>query len=72
MPIAPRTDKVREVLNSFTIDLGCFVETWLQDHIPDQIISAAAYNLIRRGRHVEQHGGDSAYIRSRNLQIIVP
>ena len=39
------------------------VETWLQEHIPDQTVSAAGYNLIRRDRCVGQHGGVCAYIR---------
>jgi hypothetical protein len=45
------------------VDLCCFVETWLQEHIPDQIVAAAGYNLIRRDRCVGQHGGVCAYVR---------
>ena len=63
MSLAPKIDEVREVLNSFNVDLGCFVETWLQEYITDQIVSAAGYDLIRRDRCVGQHGGVCAYIR---------
>ena len=63
MSIAPKIDEVREVLKERNVDLGCFVETWLQEHIPDQIVSTAGYNLIRRDRCVGQHDGVCAYIR---------
>ena len=52
MSIAPKIDEVREVLKNLNVDLGCFVETSLQEHIPDQIVSAAGYNKIRRDRCV--------------------
>ena len=63
MSIAPKIDEIREVLGNLNVDLGCFVETWLQKHIPDQIVAAAGYNLIRRDRCVGQHGGVCAYVR---------
>ena len=63
MSIAPKIDEIREVLSNLNVDLGCFVETWLQEHIPDQIVAAAGYNLIRRDRCVGQHGGVCAYMR---------
>ena len=61
--IAPKIDEIRVVLNNLNVDLGCFVETWVQEHITDQTVSAAGYNLIRRDRCVGQHGGVCAYIR---------
>ena len=63
MSMAPKIDEIREVLGNSNVDLGCFVETWLQEHIPDQIVAAAGYNLIRRDRCVGQHGGVCAYVR---------
>ena len=63
MSIAPKIDEIREVLKELNVDLGCFVETWLQEHIPDQIVSAAGYYLIRRDRCTGQHGGVCFYIR---------
>ena len=55
--------EVREVLKNLNVDIGCLVETWLQEHIPDQTVSAAGYNLIRRDKCVGQHGGVCAYIQ---------
>ena len=63
MSIAPKIDEVREVLKNLNVDLGCFVETGLREYIPDQIVSAVGYKLIRRDRCVGQHGGVYAYIR---------
>ena len=63
MSIAPKIDEIRVVLNNLNVDVGCFVETWLQEHISDQTVSAAGYNLIRRDRCVGQHGGVCAYVR---------
>ncbi len=63
MSIAPKIDEIREVLGNLNVDLGCFVETWLQEHTVDQIIAAAGYNLIRRERCVGQHGGVCAHVQ---------
>ena len=62
MSIAPKINEIQVVLNNLNVDLGCFVETWLQEHIPNQTVSAAGYKLIRRDRCVGQHGGVCAYI----------
>ena len=62
MSIAPKIDEIRVVLNNLNVDLGCFVKIWLQEQIPDQTVSAAGYNLIRRDRCVGQHDGVCAYV----------
>ena len=61
MSIAPRIDEIRLVLNNLNVDLGFFVETCFQEHIPDLSVSAAGYNLIRRDRCVGRRGGICAY-----------
>jgi hypothetical protein len=65
MSMAQKIDDVREVLGDLNVDLACFVETWLQEHVlvGDQIVAAAGYNLIGRARCVGQHGGVCAYVR---------
>ena len=38
MLLAPKIDEVREVVQQRNYDLVCLVETWLQDHIHDNVV----------------------------------
>ena len=57
MSLAPKIDEVREVVQQENYDLVCLVETWLQDHIHDNVVHVPEYNLIRRDRRERIHGG---------------
>lgn len=63
MSLTPKIDEVRIVLNDLNIDLGCIVESWLQEHIHDNIVAISGYNLVRRDRIGGQHGGICIYVR---------
>ena len=63
MSLAPKIDEVRSVMSSSSIDLACIVETWLQEHIHDNIISIPDFNVVRRDRIEGQHGGICVYVR---------
>ena len=63
MSLVPKIDEVRNVLGNSSIDLACIVETWLQEHIHDNIISIPDFNVVRLDRVEGQHGGVCVYIR---------
>ena len=42
----------------------CITETWLKNHIHDNIIAVEGYNLLRRDRIDNEHGGICTYIKS--------
>jgi exonuclease III len=62
MSLAPKIDELRESITLRNIDLICITETWLQNHIHDNIVSVSGYNIERRDRSNGQHGG--IYIRN--------
>ena len=41
----------------------CFVETWLQNHIHDNVVHVLGYNLIRRDRSDRIHRGVCIYVK---------
>lgn len=51
----PKIDEIREIPCNSNVDLGCFVETWIQENLSDQTVAVIEYNLIRRDRYVGQH-----------------
>ena len=53
MSLAPKIDKGPNVMSSSSIDLACIVETWLQEHIHDNIISIPDFNVVRRDRVIK-------------------
>ena len=56
MSLAPKIDELRDVTTHANIDLICITETWLQNHIHDNVVSISGYNVIRRDRFDCQHG----------------
>ena len=55
--------KVVEVIQCTHYDFICFVETWLQPHIHDNIVTLGGYNIDRRDRINKLHGGVCIYIK---------
>jgi hypothetical protein len=62
MSLAPKIDELRESITLRNIDLICITETWLQNHIHDNIVSVSGYNVERRDRSNGQHGDVCIYI----------
>ena len=63
MSLAPKIDEVREVVRRREkFQFISIVETWLHNHIHDNVINLQGYNLIRRDRTSGQHGGVCMYI----------
>ena len=63
MSLAPKLDEVFDVITNANLDIACITETWLRDHIHDNIVSIPGYNLVRRDRIDVIHGGVCTYIK---------
>ena len=64
MSLAPKIDEIRLHTSEAKVDLICITETWLKNHIHDTIIAVEGYNLLRRDRIDNEHGGICMYIKS--------
>lgn len=65
--LKPKHDQILQLVNDVNLDIMCFAETWLRDHIPDASISIPGYNLFRSDRKSlinSRGGGVCAYVRS--------
>ena len=62
MSLAPKIDEIRVAIKDANVDVACFTETWLREHINDNVIAIPGYNIIRRDRKQHQHGGVCMYI----------
>jgi exonuclease III len=64
MSLAPKIEELHAYIANASVDILCIVETWLQNHIDDNIVSLPGYNLILRDRRERIHGGVCVYIRN--------
>lgn len=70
MSLAPKIDEIRQFASDGKMDLICITETWLKNHIHDNIIAIEGYNLIRRDRVGIDHGGICTYVKN-NINFTV-
>ena len=60
--MAPKLDEVSDAITYANLDLACITETWLHDHIHNNVISIPEYNLVRDRIDIT-HGGFCTYIK---------
>ena len=70
MSLAPKIDEVREVVQQENCDVVYLVETWLQDHIHDNVVHVPGYNLIRRDRKERASPWWGRYICERHHSVL--
>ena len=63
LSLAPKLDEVSDAITYANLDLACITETWLHDHIHNDVISIPEYNLVRRDRINITHGGFCTYTK---------
>lgn len=63
MLLAPKIDELRHYITYSNLDLICLTETWLQEHIHNNVVAISGFNLLHRDRKYGQHGGVCIYIR---------
>lgn len=64
MSLAPKIDELREVSKQIDVDLICITESWLQNHIHDNVVEISGYNIVRRDRYQGEHGGVCVYVKN--------
>lgn len=62
MSLAPKIDKIRESVRYANYDFVCITETWLKDHIDNNVVSISGYNVVRRDCYNAEHGGVYKYL----------
>lgn len=64
MSLTPKIDEIRHSVTKEKVDFACFTESWLKDSIPDNVINIPNFNVIRKDRPSDHHGGVCIYIHS--------
>ena len=64
MSLASKIDELREVSKQIDVDLICITESWLQNHIHDNVVEISGYNIVRRDRYQGEHGGVCVYVKN--------
>ena len=67
MSLVPKIDVLREVIHNSDVEIACITETWLRDHIDDNVVNVSGFRLVRLDRINSQHGGVCLYVRN-NIQ----
>ena len=62
LSLAPKLDEVSDTITYANLDLACITETWLHDHIHNNVISIPEYNLVRDRIDITD-GGFCTYIK---------
>ena len=63
MSLAPKIDEIRHCVIHANVDVVCLTETWLREHIDDNVVSIGGFNLVRLDRKTRMHGGVCMYIK---------
>lgn len=63
MSLSPKIDEVRHEAQNANYDLICITESWLQNHIPDSVVSIDGFNLVRLDRKELTHGGVCLFVK---------
>ena len=67
MSLAPKIDEVRHCVTHANVDVVCLTETWLREHIHNNVVSINGFNLVRLDRKTRIHG--CVYIYQRFYSI---
>ena len=69
MSLAPKMDEVQEFIIRNSVDIGFITETWLGERVADFVVSIPNYNIFRKDRSFQQHGGVCMYVCKRTHQL---
>ena len=64
MSLAPKINEIAFTIKQRDIDVALFAETWLKNTIPDDPINITGYQLFRRDRQHQDHGGVCLYVKN--------
>ena len=63
MSLAPKIDEIRYVAENANLDCVCITESWLKDHVHDNVVALNGFNTVRKDRVDIIHGGVCVFIR---------
>ena len=63
MSLALKIDELRHYITYSNLDLACVTETWLQEHIHNNVVAVSGFNLLCCDRKDRQHGSVCKYIK---------
>ena len=63
MSLVPKLCEVQELLLRQNIQIGCIVESWLNNNISDTVVNIEGYNIVRKDRSSHEHGGVCLYVK---------
>ncbi len=66
--LVPKLGEVKLHINSFSVDMLCITETWLNSDVTDDEVSLENYNIFRGDRQSgRRRGGVALYVKSELL-----
>ena len=63
MSLAPKIDEIAYAVQQQNFDVAFFTETWLKESIPDDPLNIEGFQLYRRDRKNQAHGGICLYVK---------
>ena len=63
MSLAPKIDEIAYAVQQQNFDVAFFTETWLKESIPDDPLNIEGFQLYRRDRKNQAHGGVCLYVK---------
>ena len=45
MSLVPKIDELREVILNSDVEIACITETWLRDHIDDNVVNVSGFRF---------------------------
>ncbi len=70
MSLMPKIDEIAHTIDIIKPDIVAFTETWLNEHVPDELVNINGYQLFRRDRTKRPHGGVCLYVKT-SIQCMV-
>ena len=64
MSLMSKIDEIAHTVDITNPDIAAFTETWLNDHVPDELINIKGNQLFRRDRVNRPHGGVCLYVKT--------
>ena len=63
MSLVPKIDEVQEFVLRNNINLAFITETWLKESVSNSVVNIPGYEIKRRDRVTNNHGGVCLYIK---------
>lgn len=62
--LLPKLEEISLLIKQTNVDVMCITETWLDEHISNDVINVDGYSIIRKDRKDKKGGGVLIYVNS--------